>query len=113
MLLRNLKILEKKKEHICFEMDLDYEVIKCKLIDCYNTKKDFKDAIKRIKIKKKFKKALAKKLGVEYSTIKDHLPLRLNSTLIANYLDPHLDHLNCHEIRRICQKVKLEFDIFM
>jgi hypothetical protein len=110
---KQLRILKKERADICIEMDLEYEVIKCKLMDCYKTKKDFKRVIKRIKLKKKFKKALAKALGVKYSTLRDQLPRRLNSTLIANFLDPHLDHLSHQEIRRICQKVKMDFDDFL
>ena len=35
--------------------------------------------------KKQFRKALAKKLGVDYSEVKNLFPGSLNSTSIANY----------------------------
>ena len=108
-----LKILEKKRKYICFEMDLEYEVIKSRLMESYQTRKDFKEAVHRTKIKKEFRKAFAKALGVEYSVIKDRLPVGLNSTIVANCLDAHLDHLRHGEIRHICQQVKMDFDDFM
>ena len=94
-------------------MGLEYKVIKRMLIDCYKTKKDFKCAIKKVKIKKKFKKVLAKKLAVKYSAIKHRFPVDLNSTTIANYLDPYLHHLRHQEIRQICQELKLQFDDYL
>ena len=107
-----LKILKKEKVDICYEMETEYKVIKYKLIDCYHWEMRFRKAVKTVKAKKKFRKALAKKLGVRYSEIKDLLPASLNSTLIANYLNPHFDFFTHEEIRDICQELKLGFDEF-
>ena len=56
--------------------------------------------------------ALDKKLGVRYSEVKHLFPASLNSTLIANYLNPHFIFFTHEEIRNICQELKLEFDDF-
>jgi len=108
-----LKILKKEKADICEEMETEYKVIKYKLIDCYHWEMRFRKAIKMVKAKKKFRKALAKRLGVKYSEIKNLFPASLNSTLIANYLNPHFTFFTHEEIRDICQELKLEFDDFL
>ncbi len=107
-----LKILKKEKLDICYEMELDYKVIKCKLYDSLEWEMRFRRAVKKVKIKKRFRKELARRLGVKYSEIKSLFPVSLNSTLIANYLNPHLSFYTHEEIRAICQELKLEFDEF-
>ena len=107
-----LKILRKEKLGICYEMELGYKVIKCKLHNSYEWEMRFRKVVKRVKIKKRFRKALAKRLGVRYSEIKHLFPASLNSTSIANYLNPHFTFFTHEEIRDICQQLKLEFDDF-
>ena len=107
-----LKILKKDKADICYEMGLEYKIIKFKLIQSYEWETRFQQVVKKVKIKKRFRKALAKRLGVKYSEIKNLFPVSLNSTLIANYLNPHLTFYTHEEIRAICQVLKLEFDDF-
>ncbi len=63
-------------------------------------------------LKKQFKKALARKLGMKYGVIKNLFPKCLNSTMIANYLQPAVAHFTHEDIRNISQQLKLEFDIF-
>lgn len=106
---KNLIILKKERADICFEMGLDYKVIRNRLVDCYKTEKEFKSVIKKVKTKKEFKKALAKKLRVNYSDIRYRFPRHLNSTEIANFLDPHLENLSHEDIRNASQKLKLKF----
>ena len=60
--------------------------------------------------KKAFRKALSKKLGVNYSEVKNLFPSSLNSTSIANYLNPHITRLSHEEIRNACQDLKLELN---
>ncbi len=62
--------------------------------------------------KKAFKKAMALKLGVKYKAIKNLFPECLNSTLIANHLQPVVLHFSHEEIRNISQQLKLQFDEF-
>ena len=62
--------------------------------------------------KKQFRKALAKKLGVDYSEVKNLFPGSLNSTSIANYLNPHITFFSHEEIRNACQELKLELNDF-
>ena len=107
-----LNILKKEKADICEEMEMDYMVIKYKLIDCYHWEMKFRKAVKMVKAKKRFRKALAKKLGVRYSEINHLFPSGLNSTLIANYLNPHFAFFTHEEIRDICQELKLGFHDF-
>jgi len=107
-----LKILKKEKADICYEMGLEYKIIKFKLIQSYEWEMRFEQVVKKVKVKKRFRKALAKRLGVEYSEIKNLFPASLNSTSIANYLNPHLTFYTHEEIRDVCQEVKLEFDDF-
>ena len=104
-----LRILRKEKEHICYEMELDYKVIKCKLHHSYEWEMRFRKAVKKVKVKRRFRKALAKRLGVKYSEVKNLFPVSLNSTLIANYLNPHFTFYTHEEIRDICQELKLAF----
>lgn len=112
---KNLKLLKKEKAAISLKMKLDYKVLKRKLLESHKLQKDFKSALKEIKLengfRNKFRKALAKELGVKYSAIKDRLPEDLNSTSIANFLDPHLEDFSHQEIRAICQGLKLEFGV--
>ena len=107
-----LRILRKEKLDICYEMELEYKIIKCKLHHSYEWEMRFRKAVKKVKTKKRFRKALAKRLGVKYSEVKSLFPVSLNSTLIANYLNPHLTFYTHEEIRAICQELKLEFDDF-
>ena len=107
-----LKILKKNRIDICYEMEMDYKVIKYKLIDSLGWEMRFRKIVKKVKVKKRFRKALARRLGVKYSEIKHLFPASLNSTLIANYLNPHLTFYTHEEIRAICQELKLEFDDF-
>lgn len=107
-----LKILKKDRVDICHEMRLDYRMIKHKLIDSYECEMRFRKIVKKVKIRKRFRKALAKYLGVKYSEIKHLLPTSLNSTLIANYLNSYIEHFSHEEIRNICQQLKLEFEDF-
>ena len=107
-----LRILRKEKREICYEMELDYKVIKCKLHHSYEWEMSFRKAVEKVKTKKRFRKALAKRLGVKYSEVKSLFPVSLNSTLIANYLNPHLSFYTHEEIRAVCQELKLEFDDF-
>ncbi len=65
---------------------------------------------RKVNTKKQFRKALAKKLGVKYSAIKDLFPRSLNSTSIANYLNPHITVLTHEDIRNTCQELKLELN---
>jgi len=106
---RDLKILRKRKEDFWYEMDLEYEDIKERLIDSYKFEKEFRAAVKQAKRRNRFRKAVAKKLGVKYSKLKKHFPENLNSTLIANYLDSRLKDWSHQEIRGVCQELKLEF----
>lgn len=66
-----------------------------------------------VKVKKRFRKALAKKLEVNYSEVKDLFPGSLNSTSIANYLNPHIQFFSHEEIRDACQQLKLESNDFV
>ena len=103
-----LRNLRKEKLDICYEMELDYKVIKCKLHHTYEWEMKFRKAIKKVKIKKRFRKKLARRLGIKYSEVKHLFPVSLNSTLIANYLSPYLRFYSHEEIRDICQELKLE-----
>ena len=107
-----LKILKKNRIDICYEMEMDYKVIKYKLIDSLGWEMRFRKIVKKVKVKKRFRKALARRLGVKYSEIKHLFPASLNSTLIANHLNPFLIHYSHEEIRDVCQQLKLEFDDF-
>ena len=107
-----LKILKKERAEICYEMGMEYKVIKYKLIDSCHWEIRFRKVVKKVKIKKRFRKALAKRLGVRYSEVKHLFPASLNSTSIANYLNPHLTFFTHEEIRDVCQELKLEFDDF-
>jgi len=84
----------------------------------YATRLDFEvatpsqKASRNIGFKKKFKKALADKLGVKYKAIKKLFPKCLNSTLTANHLDTSVANFTHEEIREICQQLKLEFGEF-
>ena len=104
-----LKILKKEKREICYEMELDQEVVERNLYIAYEWEMRFRKAVKEVRIKKQFRKALAERLGVEYSEVKHLFPVSLNSTLIANYLSPYLRFYSHEEIRDICQELKLEF----
>ncbi len=94
-----LKILKKERVQICYEMGLGYKVIKRRLHDSYEWELRFRKVIKKVKVKKQFRKALAKKLGVRYSEVKSLFPVSLNSTLIANHLNPHFTFFTHEEIR--------------
>ena len=107
---RDLRILKKKKLDICSEMELSYEVIKQRLKECYKMEMNFRCAVEKAKVRKRFKRRVAGELGVKYSVIKNHFPSMLNSTLISNCLESVLANWSRPEIRNICQKVKLEFE---
>ena len=107
-----LKVLKNEKSEICYEMELDYKVLRCKLYDSFEWEMKFRKVVKLVKVKKRFRRELARRLGVKYSEIKNLLPVSLNSTLIANYLNPHLNFYTHEEIRAVCQELKLEFDEF-
>ena len=104
-----LKILKREKQDICYEMNLDYEVIRRNLYIAYEWETRFRKAVEEVRIKKQFRQALAEKLGIEYSEVKDLFPVGVNSTLIANCLSPYLGFYSHEEIRNICQELKLAF----
>ena len=104
-----LRILEKKKREICYEIELDQEVIERNLYIAYEWEMRFRKAVEEVRIKKQFRKALAERLGVEYSEVKHLFPIGVNSTLIANCLSPYLGFYSHEEIRDICQGLKLAF----
>ena len=79
------------------------------MIDSYEWEVRFRKAVKKGKMKKRFKKALAGRLGVKYSEIKSLFPVSLNSTLIANYLNPHLTFYTHEEIRSVVFQAQHSF----
>ena len=86
----------KRRYLVIFEMQ-DFAIC-CKL--------DSRDSLtinkQRRRVEKRFRKALAKRLGVPYLKIKNRLPESLNSTLIADCLEGFVDFRH-GEIRGICQ----------
>jgi hypothetical protein len=107
---RNLKILEKEKRSICLKLELSYREVSQRLENGFEVDKALAEALVLIKFKKKFKKRLAKELGVKYSEIKRRIPDDLNSTNIAYYLEPFLDDKSDVEIRAASQKLKFDFE---
>jgi hypothetical protein len=103
--------LKKHREEICFELELDYKEVKRDLREANEVEMEFRDAVKIVKLRKKFRKALAIELNVKYSRIKHRFPLDFNSTSIANYLDPYLGKHSHAEIRDACQRIKLRFGV--
>ena len=104
-----LKILKKEKQEICHEMELEQEVIERNLHIAYEWEMRFRKAVEEVRVRKQFRRALAERLGVEYSEVKHLFPVGVNSTLIANCLSPYLGFYSHEEIRDICQELKLEF----
>ncbi len=104
-----LKILKKEKREICYEMELDHQVIERNLYIAYEWEMRFRKAVEEVRVKKEFRRALAERLGVAYSEVKHLFPVGVNSTLIANCLSPYLGFYSHEEIRDICQELKLEF----
>ena len=106
-----LWLLKKHREEICFELELDYKEVKRDLREAIEVEMEFKEAVRMVKLRKRFRKAFALELGVKYSRIKNRFPLGYNSTSVANYLKPYLKDHSHEEIRDACQRVKLRFGV--
>lgn len=107
---KNLKILRKEKRSICLKLELSYKEVRQRLEDGFEMDKVFVEALLLITFKKKFKKRLAKELGVRYSEIKHRIPDDLNSMNIAYFLEPFLVDKSRIEIREVSQKLKFDFE---